>query len=383
MKKLFIVTTVPDTLDIILRKQPNYLNKYFKVFLATSKGERTFSIENQESIKVNIVPMIRGINPFYDLYSIYKMVKLLRIIKPDIVHSYTPKAGLITMLSAWICRIPVRIHSFTGLIFPTSIGFKKKLLISIDRLICRCATEIVPEGNGVKNDLLNYKITHKELNVIGYGNIAGVDTTYFKRNLVADDHAVISLRERLGLEDGAFLFCFVGRLTNEKGLNELIDAFNLLPSNAHLLVVGEIDKSAKLDKRIREQLDQHARIHMLGFQNDIRPALFISKVLVLPSYREGFPNVLLQAGAMSLPVIASDINGCNEIVTPGVNGWLVEAKEYQPLYAAMNKAMVSDILESMSIEARVNITTKFERHVHWQRMVAFYNERVVSNEKNF
>ncbi|MDX1303658.1 glycosyltransferase family 4 protein [Photobacterium sp.] len=375
MKRLLIVTTVPETLDTILSKQPKYLNQHFDVYLATSDGDRIFSVESNECIRVNVVPMVRGINPFYDLYSIYKMVKLLWCIKPDIIHSYTPKAGLISMLSSWICRVPVRIHSFTGLIFPTSTGIKRKLLMSIDRLICLCATTIVPEGIGVKNDLLSSKITCKELSVIGSGNIAGVDSAHFNREQVIETPEFISLRDNLRLASEAFIFCFVGRLNKDKGLLELVEAFYLLPDNAHLLVLGEMDKTAPLNELVLGKLKLHPRIHLLGFQKDIRPALALSKILVLPSYREGFPNVLLQAGAMSLPVIASDINGCNEIIEPGVNGWLVKAGEYAPLFDVMEKAMLSDCLALMGTKARDNITAKFERYEHWLRMTTFYKEK--------
>lgn len=373
MKRLLIVTTVSETLDTILSKQPNYLNKYFNVHLAASAGDRIASVESKENLKVNIIPMVRGINPLYDLYSIYQMIKLLRRIKPDIIHSYTPKAGLISILASWICRVPVRIHTFTGLIFPTSIGNKRKLLMTIDRLICRCATVIIPEGSGVKNDLLSHNITRKKLNVIGFGNIAGVDSTYFNRSRCIETKGVIQLRNTLALNFKAFTFCYIGRLNKDKGLHELVEAFSLLPDNAHLLVLGDVDRTAPLNESVLKKLVQHPRIHLLGFQKDIRPSLVLSNILVLPSYREGFPNVLLQAGAMSLPAIATDINGCNEIIESNFNGWLVKPKDSSSLFMEMEKAMSSDKLVSMGIEARNNVITKYERYEHWQRMVAFYN----------
>ncbi|MBH0002714.1 glycosyltransferase family 4 protein [Pseudoalteromonas sp. SWYJZ12] len=374
MRKLLIVTTVAETLDTILTKQPNHLNNYFNVYLATSPGTGVERVESQEGISVNIIPMIRGINPFYDLYSIYKMIRLLRQIKPDIIHSYTPKAGLVSMLASWLCRVPVRIHSFTGLIFPTSSGFKKRLLVTIDRLICRCATVIIPEGNGVKNDLLRYNITKKKLDIIGYGNIAGVDSSYFNRNQCTDSKDFLKLKDSLNLSPQDFVFCFVGRLNKDKGLNELVEAFSLLDENARLLVLGNMDKTAPLSKVVYKKLVEHPRIHLLGFQKDIRPSLALSNILVLPSYREGFPNVLLQAGAMSLPAIATDINGCNEIIKPNLNGWLVEPRNSLLLFSEMEKAMLSDKLDSMGIEARTNIIDKYERYEHWERMVSFYNK---------
>lgn len=371
MKKLLIVTTVPETLDTILRGQPNYLNNSFRVHIATSNSERIVNIEDNERILVDLVPMVRGINPFYDVYSIFMMVRLLIKIKPDIIHSYTPKAGMVAMISAWLCRIPVRIHTFTGLIFPTSSGAKKKMLILIDRLICLCATRIVPEGEGVKNDLLVNKITTKKLDVIGFGNIAGVDTDYYSRLSCPSSN---SLEKSLGLTRESFVFCFVGRLNNDKGLYELVEAFQLLPNNAHLLVVGALDKTAPLNGRVFSELKQHARVHLLGFQEDIRPVLYLSQVLVLPSYREGFPNVLLQAGGMNLPVIATNISGSNEVVNDGFNGWLVPVKDIGQLHSSMQSALEtsSEKLRVMGLNARERIVERFIRSKYLKNLKAFY-----------
>ena len=151
--KIVLVTTVPDTFASILIGQPNYLAKHFDISLVTSPGPLVARVEENEGLSVRTVPMERGINPFKDLVSIWHMWRTLRRLRPDIVHSYTPKAGLVTMVSAWLCGVPVRVHTFTGLIFPTATGVKQKILIWVDRLICACATHIVPEGLGVQRDL--------------------------------------------------------------------------------------------------------------------------------------------------------------------------------------------------------------------------------------
>ncbi|MBD9484615.1 glycosyltransferase family 4 protein [Pseudomonas sp. PDM14] len=372
-KKLLVVTTVPETLSTILKGQPAFLARHFDLRLATSLGDEVILITSNEGLELSIVPMVRGISPVRDLLSVMRMIVLLRQMRPDAVHSYTPKAGLVTMIAAWLCRVPVRIHTFTGLIFPTASGAKQKLLIWIDRLICACATRVVPEGQGVAQDLRRFGITHKPLQVIGSGNIAGVDTAYFNP---ADTHSVEraqTLRSALGIADSAFVFCFVGRLNRDKGLLELVRAFEQL-DGGQLLLVGAHDQTAPLDARTRQVLDEHPRIHHVGFQEDIRAALLSADVLVLPSYREGFPNVLLQAGSMSLPVIASDINGCNEIVTPSLNGWLVPARDSEALRLAMQVAMETseEGLIAMGQEARLNVKACFEQEAHWQRMVEFY-----------
>ena len=372
---LMISTTVPETFAAILKGQPNYLSTHFQVALATSPGEYLGKVEADEGLQVYPVPMVRGINILSDLISVIRMVRVLQTIKPTLVHSYTPKAGLVTMLSAWLCRVPIRVHTFTGLIFPTSTGFRRRLLIWIDRLICLCATEIVPEGNGVKNDLERFHITRKPLRIIGHGNIAGVDTVFFSPKGPRIIGEASKLRSALSIGAEDFVFCFVGRLNRDKGVADLIKAFAPLSGKAHLILVGSIDSTSAVDDATLAQIQAHARVHALGFMEDVRPALLASDVLVLPSYREGFPNVVLQAGAMELPVIATDINGSNEIIEVGLNGWLVPARDVRALQGAMQHVLEMPVAQRKEIgqRARARIMQRFERSEHWRRMVQFYD----------
>lgn len=371
---VLIVTTVPETLMTILAHQPRFLNRSFNVHLACAAGGYVESISAREGVPVHGVAMKRGISPFADVRSIFLMCQLLLKLKPSVVQSYTPKAGLVTMIAALLCRVPVRIHTFTGLIFPTQTGFKKKLLINIDRLICLCATKVVPEGEGVKKDLQNYAITTKEMSVIGHGNIAGVDVTYFKPDIESVILKSQGIQSDLGIKEGDFTFCYVGRLNRDKGLKELAQAFLNLPEHTHLIVVGGLDSEAPVDEETLAFFKQHPRVHMLGFQEDIREALQASSALVLPSYREGFPNVVLQAGAMGKPAVVTDINGSNEIIEPGVNGWLAMPRDVASLQLAMMQAIdsPSDTLAAMSAFARSRVVERFEQAAHWERIKEFY-----------
>jgi glycosyltransferase involved in cell wall biosynthesis len=371
---LLISTTVPETLGTILKGQPGYLAHQFQVALATSPGDGLSQVEEAENLTVYRVPMKRGISVMSDFVSVVRMVFVLRKVQPALVHSYTPKAGLVTMLAALLCRVPLRVHTFTGLIFPTSRGFKQKLLIWVDRLICACATHVLPEGQGVKKDLEHFRITRKPLRVIGHGNIAGVDTSHFSPMALNVDAAGIALRACLGIADGEFVFCFVGRLNKDKGLAELIEAFAALLPTVHLLLVGGVDQTAPVGDELLAAIGLHPRVHMLGFLNDVRPALRAADVLVLPSYREGFPNSMLQAGALGLPVIATDINGCNEVIEPGFNGWLVPPRDAPALQSAMEEALQisCDTREKMGQQARARIQQRFEQQQHWERMADFY-----------
>lgn len=377
-RKLLIVTTVPETLITILKHQPAFLAESLAgraaLELVTSPSPECMQISQTEGVPIHNVRMARGIAPAADLVSVFAMIRLLLRIRPHIVHSYTAKAGMVAMLAAWLCRVPVRIHTFTGLVFPTQTGLKQKLLVWVDRLICACASQVVPEGQGIKNDLQRYGITEKPLNMIGYGNIAGVDTGYFSPHAAHINKESRKLAERLELTGSEFIFCYIGRLNRDKGITELLAAFAMLPDHVRLVLVGALDFSAPISERDRLAIEQHKRIHALGFFADIRPAMRLADVLVLPSYREGFPNVVLQAGAMELPVIATDINGCNEAIEPGVNGWLVRPRSSSALHEAMRAALGTppDVRQRMGMQARQRIMQRFEQKRHWENMLRFY-----------
>lgn len=365
--KLIICTTVPDTLLYILKGQPKYLSNYFEVIVITGRSKKNATFINNENIKLYEIYIKRNINIFFDFISLIQMIIILIRLKPLIVHSYTPKAGLITMISSWIIRIPIRIHTFTGLIFPSQIGIYKKLLVFIDKLICFCATKIIPEGLGVKNDLISNGITSKRLEIIGNGNIAGIDTSFFSDTLFTYKEAL----NRLGFSESIlkekFVYCFIGRLNVDKGLKELYEAFITLPTQAFLLIAGDLDTDGKsISSELLLKLRNNPRIIFLGFIEDVRLVLKISNVLVLPSYREGFPNVLLQSLSMKVPAIASNINGCNEIISNHKNGWLVEPHNYRDL---ADKMLFSSEIDYNSFDkikeyARESIINRFEQSTY-------------------
>lgn len=374
MSKLLIVTTVPETLATILKSQPKYLSQFHNVEIATSQDETFKVVAKNEGVRVHAVPMERGISPWRDLLSLFYFIRMLQVVRPDIVHSYTPKAGLISMLGAWITRVPVRVHTFTGLIFPTSRGFRRFLLLTIDKLVCACATHVVPEGNGVRTELIRHRVCAQPREVIGSGNIAGVDTAYYDPSLLECREAAAALREKLGIEKSEFVFCYVGRLNKDKGIEELIEAFSSL-QGARLLIAGSLDASAPVSQHVMDAIASHPRVHHLGFVEDVRAVVLASSILVLPSYREGFPNVLLQACALEVPAITTDIVGSNEIITAGSNGWVVPARDTTSLREAMNEAMRlgRNQLSAMGRSGRNLVLEKFERRSHWERMRQFYD----------
>lgn len=175
--KILRVTTVPVSLNTFCRGLLRELQEQdgYEVVAVSSPGDAMREIEEREGVRTVAVPMERHISPLKDLKSLFGLIRVFQKEKPTMVHSMTPKAGLLSMMAAWFCRVPVRVHTFTGLVFPTATGLTQRILILTDRITCACATHIVPEGEGVKNDLINYHITRKQLKVLGHGNVRGID----------------------------------------------------------------------------------------------------------------------------------------------------------------------------------------------------------------
>jgi glycosyltransferase involved in cell wall biosynthesis len=381
-KKLLIATTVGDTLAAILRGQPKWLAKHFDVALMTSPGDFCAQIAENEGIVPVLVPMARRISPLSDLRSIFLAYREISRLRPDIIHSYTPKAGLVIMVAACLARVPVRIHSFTGLLFPTSRGMKRLLLIWADRLICGSATHVIAEGNGVARDLSAAKITAKRLNVLANGNVAGVDPSYYDRGApgVADATSKVKTRFRLTTQD--LVIGYVGRLTPDKGLKDLVRAMEIVngslarSSGTHckLICVGDQDASAPLPVDTKALLTNDPHVILTGWQDDIRPYLAIMDVLILPSLREGFPNVLLQGGAMSVPLIATDINGSNEIVIQNETGLLVPPRDIHALSDAILTLLNSTPAERarMGSQGRRRVKSLFSQAVVRDALLNFY-----------
>ena len=370
-KKVLRIATVPVSLDVLLKGQLKMLNEMYEVVAVSSPGKELEEVGKREGVRTVAVRMERRISPIQDLKSLFALVRLIRKEKPWMVHTLTPKAGLLGMLAAWMCRVPVRMHMFTGLVFPTSTGLKRKLLMATDRLTCACATFINPEGEGVKNDLMRFGITRKELHIVGNGNINGIDMSYFDRT-----EEVMRKAENIR-EKGCVTFCFVGRIVGDKGMNELARAFKQLEADfpaCRLLLAGDFEE--KLDPVLPEtkrMFLENSRITFAGWQNDIRPYLAASDVFVFPSYREGFPNVVLQAGAMGLPCIVTDINGCNEIICHGVNGLIIPSHDESALLKAM-KFMLTDEHARMEMagKSRELIGSRYERSFLWNEIRKTY-----------
>ncbi|MDX9920202.1 MAG: glycosyltransferase family 4 protein [Paludibacter sp.] len=391
MTKLLRITTVPVSLKILLKGQHRYFSNYYEVLGVSSPGKGLTEVGTAEGIRVVSVPMERQVSLVRDMVSLIRLIGLIRREKPFIVHTHTPKAGTLGMVAAWLCAVPVRMHTVAGLPLMEAVGAKRKILDFVEKITYACATRVYPNSYGLQKIILDngYTNVHK-LKVLANGSSNGIDTEYFCPALYTVDEKKL-VRQSLGLSESDFVFVFVGRLVKDKGINELVEAFISMKSVVgseelrvgcsesagsicKLLLVGpEEPELDPLEANTLAEIRNNKDIVSVGWQADVRPYLAIANVLVFPSYREGFPNVVMQAGAMGLPAIVTDINGCNEIIVEGENGVIVPVKDSVALRRKMCFFMDNNAeLMRMAANARPMIVNRYEQHIVWEALLEEY-----------
>ncbi len=385
-KKLIRITTVPYSLGSLLKGQLKYMsNDYEVIGIASSepKGdlERAAASQNARGIPIK---MTRKITPFQDLRSLISLYRVLRHEKPFFVHTHTPKAGLIGMLAAFFARVPHRLHDIAGLPLLEATGLKKKILVWVEKLTYACATRVYPNSRGIHKIVVENKFARPEkFKVLDKISSNGVDTTRFNRELFKAEE-LSQLRASLGIASDDFVCIFIGRLVKDKGINELVSAFQKLSqkrAKLKLLLVGMFEKDLDpLHPSTMQGIENNPSIISAGTQDDVRPYLAIADLLVFPSYREGFPNVPLEAGAMGLPSVVTNINGCNEIVEEGENGLIVPPKDEAALASAVERCLDDPaLLEKLSGNARELISSRFEQKGIWVEILKEYRELEASS----
>lgn len=364
-KKIVRAATIGMSLNIFCKELLSELKEEgYEVVALSSPDSDLQELGEREGVRTIGVEMERRVNPWKDFISLMKLIRVIRREKPDMVHSMTPKAGLLCMIASKLVGVPVRLHTFTGLVWPTATGLSRRILILTDKITCSCATHIIPEGEGVKRDLQRC-ITNKPMEVLGYGNIRGVNLNYWRKTSKK--------------QDGPLTFIYVGRIVREKGMNELVEAFVKLNEEypeTRLLLVGPYEEALDpVSPKTKTMIDTNPSIEAVGSQKDVRPFYDRSDVLVFPSYREGFPNVVIEAGAMELPSIVTDINGSREIIEHGENGVIVPSQDEQALWRAM-KWMVEHPVErkTMAEKARPMVADRYEEGFVRKCLKDYYKE---------
>ncbi len=376
MHKLIRATTVPISLKVLLKGQLSFMNRNgFDVIGVSSGGSDLRDVQVIEKISIKEINMTRTISPIADLVSLWKFYRLCKRENPIIVHSHTPKAGIVCMLGAKLAGVPIRLHTVAGMPLMEANGIKRKVLDWVEKLTYGSATKIYPNSVGLYNFILRYQYTSKEkLKVLGNGSSNGINTSIFSKENV-DPNISAELRSTLGLEEKDFVFVFIGRLVGDKGINELIEAFSTLErSDVKLLLVGPQEPDLDpLKENTQKEIAINPHIISVGFQKDVRPYFAIAHALVFPSYREGFPNVVMQAGAMELPAIVSNINGCNEIIVEGNNGIIIPVKNADAIKNAM-EIMVTDkaFYSQLKANSRNMIIQRYEQEIVWDALLKEY-----------
>lgn len=383
MFKLIRVTTVPISLKTLLKGQHCFMsNNGFEVIGVSSERQELQDVHIEEGIPVVALEMTRTISPLKDLKSLWEFYNLCKREKPTIVHSHTPKAGIVGMLGGKLAGVPIRLHTVAGMPLMEARGIKRSILNYVEKLTYAAASRVYPNSKKLHDFILKEQYTSKEkLKVIANGSSNGIDTTYF-----SPENAPIegqrALKHELKIFPYDFVFVFVGRLVGDKGINELVAAFKKLARQGaerprrgvKLILVGPLESELDpLHPDTLREIENNPNIISVGFQKDVRPYFAISDALVFPSYREGFPNVVMQAGAMELPCIVSDINGCNEIIIEGENGTIIPVKNSEAIYNAMEKFVDNEhYYKGLKMRSREMIQNRYEQQVVWDALLEEY-----------
>lgn len=373
MKKRFYITTTIGLTFIFFKGQPRLWKNKYDVCAISAEKERLEQFALEEGIGYKYLPLKREISLWADLKCLIMYLVIFTKDKPYIVHGNTPKASLLSMVAARLTKRPVRIYMCHGLRYQGTQGKLRKLLMMMEKISCSCATHVISVSKGVAEIMVEDGLCKEEkMNVIGYGSAGGVDTERYNPEIVDS-----TVRDDLAISKDDFVFVFVGRIVKDKGVNELVLAFDKIHkahNNTHLLLVGPMeDEQNPIDETTKKTISNNSHIHAVGMQQDIRPFLKASDVFVLPSYREGFGMVLIEAGSMGLPCITTNITGCNEIIVQGENGSIIEPKNEIALYEEMMRWYDSpEIVNRMAENARTMVIDRFECHKVWKQYFDFY-----------
>lgn len=376
--KLIRLTTIPLTMNLLLKNQLRFLNQFFEVILVSSPGNDFNEVQSREGVKGLAIKMEREINLISDIKSLFKLIYLFLIEKPKIIHSNTPKSSLLSMFAAWLLRVDLRIYTIGGLRYEGVFGIKRFILIFIEKITCYFSTHVLCESIGVKNKIEQFGVKGKKIYLLSPSNLNGVDTKHFDPNL----YDSYKIREKFNIPQNEFVFLFVGRIVKDKGVFELLEAFKKLcirNSNTSLYIIGPNDKKGDDFKLFQNLCLRNYKVRYFDFNNDIREFLALGDCFVLPSYREGFPNVVLEAGSMGKPVIMTDVNGHHEYLNES-NGLLTTIGDPNNLLDNL-ELIINTIGNYSPIEIRKFVVENFESSIVHQVLLEFYKTQLLDLDK--
>jgi len=369
--KFFLITTVSVSL-VFFKGQISILKNEFDVHLVSSPDDNLNVTSKREKVKSHSISMEREISLFKDLKGLFQFIFLFIKERPNVIHCNTPKGAFLSLVAGYITKVPKRIYFVHGLRYQGANGLKRKVLMFMEKTSCYFATDVIAVSDGVRK-VLNREVTNKAVELIGFGSSNGIDLDSFDRN----NYNKEEIRLSLDISKDDFVFGFVGRLVGDKGINELVHSFKKISkdcNNTKLVLIGGFEN--QLDPLKQETLNEiktNKQIIYLGIQSDVKPFLSIINVFTFPSYREGFGMSLMEANAMGVPAISSNITGCNEIVIEGVSGFLIKPKNEFELFEKMKYCITNkSLIETMSLNCRNSISLKFSQKIFWKKALVTY-----------
>jgi Glycosyltransferase len=363
---------------VLIAGQPKFMREHgFDVIMVSGDGKERNDVILSEECEHLLVPMTRSITPLQDLKCIYMLRKLFMLYKPDIVHTHTPKAGLLGMMAARSAGVKIRIHTVAGLPLMAEKGIKKQVLFLTEKMTYASATHIWPNSKSLMDFILEKKLVEKQkVSIIGHGSSNGIDLHRFSReNLNAHKRAYIknSVADKPALK----ILC-VGRMVQDKGIEELVNAFTVLQRvhDLQLILVGPFEEALDpLPPYIIEIIKENPDIIHISWSDEVEYFMDVADILVHPSHREGFPNAILQAGAMHLPVICSNIAGNIDIVRNEKTGLLFESKNHHDLVEKLEYAFGHmHLMEKYAFTLFQEVTELYDRKIVHESILTAYNQ---------